>query len=107
EGTTELHGDPSLPTSTNGHVDLRAVDVALEGGKIRGITVPDLHFPELHLAGTVKAGRLELEQLVANGRELNAQGEGHVLLQNPLAASLINLTLVLRPAADLPDNLRL
>jgi type II secretion system protein N len=106
-GSVELSGNPTKPMTTNGTIDLRATDLALEGGKVRGITVPDLHFPELRLGGTIKAGRVELPDLNARGREVSVTGTGTLLLSHPLAATLINLDLTITPAPDLPDNLRL
>ncbi len=107
DGSIELAGNAVRPTSTSGRIDLHAADLALEGGKVQGVTVPDLHFPELRLEGTIKSGRLELGDVNARGREVTVQGTGNVLLAHPLAASLLNLDLVLTPAPDLPDNLRL
>ncbi len=107
DGSIELAGNAARPTSTSGSVDLRAADLALEGGKVQGITVPDLHFPELRLEGTVKGGRLDLGEVTARGREVSVQGAGNVLLEHPFAASLLNLDFTLTPATDLPDNLRL
>ncbi len=106
-GTVALAGNPTKPASTNGVVDLRATDVALEGGKVRGITIPDLHFPELRLVGTVKAGRVDLGDVNARGREVSVVGSGSLLLAHPLAATLLNLDVTITPAPDLPDNLRL
>jgi type II secretion system protein N len=106
-GTVELSGNPTKPSTTNGTVDLRATDVALEGGKVRGVTIPDLHFPELRLVGTIKAGRVELGDVNARGREVSVVGTGTLLLAHPLAATLLNLDLTITPAPDLPDNLRL
>ena len=105
-GSVELAGNPVKPATTSGQVDLRATDVALEGGKIRGVTIPDLHFPELHLAGTIKAGRVDLSDVNARGREVTLVGTGTILLAQPLAATLLNLDLTITPAPDLPDNLR-
>jgi type II secretion system protein N len=106
-GTVVLRGDPRKPTSTNGQVALTIAGLAVEGGKIQGITVPDLHFPEVRLAGTVKGGRLDLGDLRARGQEINLAGGGNLLLQHPLAATLLNLDVTLSPAATVPDNLRL
>ncbi|HEY2386626.1 MAG TPA: type II secretion system protein GspN [Candidatus Binatia bacterium] len=106
-GSVELSGNPTKPMTTNGTLDLRATDLALEAGKLRGITIPDLHFPELRLAGTIKSGRVELPDLSARGREVSVTGTGTLLLSHPLAATLINLDLTITPAPDLPDNLRL
>jgi type II secretion system protein N len=107
DGELQMEGNPEKPATTNGRLALRAATVALEGGKLRGITVPDLHFPEIRLAGDVKRGRLELGDVAANGNEVVARGEGNVVLQHPLAASVMNLTLAVRPAAGAPDALRI
>ena len=107
DGTIELRGDARKPSTTNGQVELRGVGLAVEGGKVRGITVPDLHFPELRLAGAVKAGRLELSELRARGQEVSLSVQGNVLLQQPAVASLMNLDLRLIPADAVPDSLRL
>ncbi len=106
-GSIDLAGNPTKPATTGGLVDLRGTDVALEGGRIRGVTIPDLHFPELHLAGTIKAGRVDLDDLNVRGREVTVAGDGTLLLAHPLAATLINLDLTLTAAPDLPDNLRI
>ncbi len=107
DGELQLDGNPEKPATTNGRIALRAATVALEGGKLRGITVPDLHFPEIRLAGDIKRGRLELTDVAAPGTEVVARGEGNVVLQHPLAASVMNMTLAVRPAAGAPDGLRI
>ncbi len=107
EGEVTVQGNAAKPATTNGRIGLRAARLALEGGKLRGITVPDLHFPEVRIAGEVKKGRLELGDVNATGDEISARGEGNVVLQHPLAGSLMNLTLVVQPAAQAPENLRL
>jgi type II secretion system protein N len=91
----------------NGALDLRATGLALEDGKIRGITVPPLHFPNVHVAATVDAGRLQIRELVGDGQEIAIRGSGHALLREPAASSLLNLELVLTPTAAAADNLRL
>src|SRR5205814_10118062 len=48
DGEIALAGAIAKPTTTAGKIDLRVADVALEAGKVQGISVPDLHFPELH-----------------------------------------------------------
>lgn len=107
DGTLELSGDTRKPATMSGQLDLRAAAVALESGKVLGITVPDLHFSETHLAGPVKGGRLEVADLSARGQEVSLAGEGTLTLVQPLVASVLNLDLTLRPAPELPDNLRL
>jgi len=106
-GNVTLRGDVRKPTSTNGQLALAIAGLALESGKILGITVPDLHFPEVRVAGLIKGGRLELSEMRARGQEVSLGGNGNLLLQHPLTATLLNLDLTLSPAAELADNLRL
>lgn len=105
--TLDVVGDTRKPTATNGELALTVTGLALEGGKWQGLTIADLHFPELRLAGTIKNGRLELGDLAARGTEVDVSGHGTVLLQQPLTASLLNLELTLVPAANAPDQIRL
>ncbi len=107
DGIVELRGDTRRPPTMSGEIDLRAVGFVLENGKIRGITVPNLHFPETHLAGSVKGGRLEFDDLTARGQEVSVTGDGTLTLMFPLIASVLNLDLTLHPAPDLPDPLRM
>jgi len=90
-----------------GPVTLRIPGLALEGTKIRGITVPDLHFGDVHLTGAVKNGRFEISEFIADGQEIGLRGEGNVLLRNPVESSVLSLELVVTPAAGAPDGLRL
>ena len=107
QGELALTGNALKPATSTGHVSLLAARVALEGGKLRGITLPDLHFAEVRFAGDIKRGRLELGDVVANGDEIAARGEGNVVLQHPLATSVMNLTLAVRPVAQAADNIRI
>ena len=90
-----------------GTVTLRLPGLALDGAKVRGISVPDLHFSDVHLKGAVKNGRLEINEFVANGEEIMVRGNGNVLLRNPLDSSVLSLDLIVTPAAGAPDGLRL
>jgi type II secretion system protein N len=105
--TVDVEGDTRKPTATNGQLALTVTDLALEGGKWRGLAIANLHFPELRLAGTIKNGRVELGDFAARGTEVDVSGHGTVLLQQPLAASLLNLDLTFVPTADAPDQIRL
>jgi type II secretion system protein N len=107
EGAIALDGGGRGPAAANGTVRLRVGGLALEGGKIRGITVPDLHFTDVHVNGTVKNGRLEVDEVVADGDEITVRGDGDVLLRDPLGSSMMSLELVVAPAAGAPDGLKL
>jgi type II secretion system protein N len=107
EGNVTLDGGGRGPAAASGDVHLRIPGLALEGTKIRGITVPDLHFTDVHANGTVKNGRMEIEELVADGQELTLRGQGNLLVREPFTASVLNLDLTVTPAAGAPEGLRL
>jgi type II secretion system protein N len=107
EGTLALDGGGRGPAAATGTVALLIPGLTLESAKIRGITVPDLHFGDVHVNGNVKNARLEIAELVADGQEINLRGEGNVLLRDPLDASVLSLALTITPAAAAPDGLKL
>ncbi len=107
QAAVKLDGGGRGPAAAGGDVELRIPGLAIESAKIRGITVPDLHFGDVHLTGTVKNGRLEIGELVANGDEVTVRGDGNLLIRAPLETSPLVLNLTVTPAAGVPDGLRL
>lgn len=107
EGAVALDGGGRGIAAATGTVRLRVAELVIEGTKVRGITVPDLHFSDVHLNGTVKNGRLEIGEMIGDGRELALRGEGNVLLREPLGASPMSLDLTITPAAAADDGLKL
>jgi len=58
----------------------------------------DLHFNDVHLTGTVKNGRFEISELVADGQEIVVRGEGNVLMRDPSRpASSVSISSSHRP----------
>ena len=104
EGTVALDGAGRGPAAATGTVALRIPGLTLEGAKVRGITVPDLHFGDVHLTGTVKNGRLEIGEIVADGQEIDLRGEGNVLLRDPLDEQRPEPRPRRHPAAGAPDG---
>ncbi len=107
DGSVVLDGGGRGLAAATGSVRLHIAELVLEGTKVRGITVPDLHFDDVHVNGTVKSGRLELGEIVADGRELGLRGEGNVLVREPLAVSPMSLDLTITPTAGAADGLKL
>lgn len=107
EGALLLDGAGRGAAAATGTITLHVPGLTLEGGKVRGITVPDLHFADVHLNGSVKNGRLEITELVADGQEIGLRGEGNVLLRNPLDGSVLSLALVITPATGASDGLKM
>lgn len=106
-GVVALDGGGRGPAAATGTVTLKVPGLALEGAKVRGITVPDLHFGDVHLTGAVKNGRLEISELVGDGQEVSVRGEGNVLLRDPIEASVLSLDLTITPVAGASDGLKM
>jgi len=102
-----VHGDRRKPARVDGTVSLRGASLAVESAKVRGIAIPDLHFSDIRVGGTIKSGRLEVTEILADGQELAVRGMGSIVLRTPLAASTLALDLTITPTAAASDGLRL
>ena len=102
-----VHGDGRRVSAVDGTLSLRGTSLELESGKVRGIAIPDLHFGEARVDGTINNGRLEVTELTGDGQELIVRGTGNILLRAPFATSTLGLDLTITPTAKAPDGMRL
>lgn len=86
--------------------EVRLDNASLESAKISGFGVPDLHFASSRLSFAVRQGRLEIEQLNANGDEINVTASGQVTLREPIDSSVLNLKASVLPGKNAPDAIR-
>lgn len=70
---------------------------ALTQGKIRGFTVPDLHFASGDGEFVVHGGRVEVRQLKLSGSEVDADARGQVFLAERNSVATLNLSVNLKP----------
>ena len=103
DGVVSVTGDARGPAAA-GTVALKIPGLALEGIRVQGYGVPDLHFTDVHLDGTVKNGRLEVSELVGRGQEVDVVGEGNVLLREPIETSVLSLDVTVTPVAGAPKG---
>ena len=78
----------------------------LTGAKVNGIGVPDLHFETVALKFEYEGGKLDLQELNADGAELKIGGTGQVVLARPIQNSILNLRVTVLPGAEAPDEIR-
>lgn len=78
---------------------------ALSGVKVEGFTIPDLAFKQIKMKGTLRSGRLEVTELIANG-DVSVQGSGQVVLRQPLQDSSLNLRATILPTPTTPDGVK-
>lgn len=90
---------------TQGGGDVVIDGAALSGVKVEGFTVPDLSFKQVRLKFTLRGGRLEVQELVANG-DVSLQGSGQVVLRMPIQESSLNLRATILPTATTPDGVK-
>jgi type II secretion system protein N len=83
-------------TKAEGTVDLAAEDLVIGDGKakIQGmIALPELHMGAFTLKAGITAGRLKLDECVAQGRDIDLALTGGLRLRKKLEASLAELEL--------------
>ncbi len=104
-GVLTLTGADAL-AALEGRSKLLLKNAALTGGKVKGFTVPDLHFAtgtaELEIK---KGGRLEVKSLKLSGSELDADVRGDVYLREPIEQSVVNGTIDLKPIPGAPGGI--
>jgi type II secretion system protein N len=89
-----------------GKEDLRSIEgggkltlrgAALTGGNVRGFTIPDLHSTQGDGEFEIKGGRLEIKTLKLAGAEVDLDVRGQLFLRSPLAESVVNATVNVKP----------
>lgn len=78
-----------------GKISLAAA--AILGGNVSGFKIPDLHFSRGEGDFELKDGRLDIRRLQMSGSEIDLDCRGQIFLRRPVADSVANATLGLRP----------
>ncbi len=96
-------GAPSRPTGT--------VQLRVDAGSLRELpfiasSLPEVGVERATASGRLDGDRLEVEGIEVRGPEVSLTGSGQIGLRDPLALSVLNLTLRLRPERRFPPTLR-
>ena len=102
--TVEDHRGNLQAGRAAGEIQLQHLN--LTGAKVNGVGVPDLHFETVALKFEYEGGKLELQELNADGAELKIGGTGQVVLARPIQNSILNLRITVLPGAEAPDEIR-
>lgn len=86
--------------------DLHLDDADLVDAKVNEFPAPPLHFDAVSARLDLQGGRLAVEELKADGREIQLDASGQVAMRTPLADSVLNLKVQLGPAPECPDDLK-
>ncbi len=91
-------------TQVTGQLTIRHPE--LKGGKVKGFTIPDLHFAQIGGKMSLKGDRLELQEVQASGDQLNVNLSGQITLREPAETSALNLRATVQPSAATPDAIK-
>jgi type II secretion system protein N len=97
---TETRSLPSLSLS------LSLEGGGVTGGKVSGISLPQLRFSRIRLHGRLEKDRVEVQEFVGQLDGLEVQGQGQIRLRTPLSRSLIDLRFSFEATASLSPELR-
>lgn len=78
----------------------------ISGAKIKGFGVPDISFERISLKFARQGTRLEIQDFRADGPQIKANGEGQIVLREPVSASVLNLRVTVMPGTDAPDDVK-
>ncbi len=108
-GQIEIHygWDANRPAAGSGQVSVEIQDLKTEGMTVMNFPVSDLSFPKVVGRLTMKDGIATLTEFSGSGSGIDVTGSGLVQLRQPLASSLLNITmkLALNNKNGLPDSL--
>jgi type II secretion system protein N len=93
----EGRGNPFRTGRGSGELTLQTG--ALEGAKISGFTLPDLHSCSGSAALRLREGRLEISELQATCDEIELAGGGQLVLREELPNSVLNVKLSPQPGS--------
>jgi len=102
-GTVTFEVRPANLGSGQAAGELEIRSGGLVAAKVKGFTIPDLHFPLMTTKFVLKGDRLELQELRADGDEIKLSGSGQIVLRDPLPDSVLNLRVTVQPGAENPD----
>jgi len=101
-----VSGEAPLRPTTASRAELTLENVSLTGLQAFGSARDELSLGTLTLLAGGQGQNLRIEKLLARGGDLEAEGNGSLLLATPLERSRLKLTLTLKPAAGLDPALR-
>jgi type II secretion system protein N len=103
--TIEAHGTDVAETRAEAALDLDKASLT-DATLTNGLTLPALHFDKAAMKLSLQGGRVELQELDANGPELRLSANGQIALRQPVSDSVLNLKLTALPGADSPEEVR-
>ncbi|MBX3023828.1 type II secretion system protein GspN [bacterium] len=107
-----LSGVVSVESRGSDIGDVRAAgDLQLDGASVTDakysqFPIPPLHFKTVATRFDLQGGRLDLQELSADGSEITLNASGQVAMRQPLGDSVLNLKVALAPGPEAPDDVK-
>lgn len=108
----KLSGALSVESKGSDIADVRAAgDLQLDGasltdGKYNSFPIPPLHFKTIGTRFDLQGGRLDVQELHADGDEVTLDSSGQVAMRTPLGDSVLNLKVALAPGPQATDDIK-
>jgi type II secretion system protein N len=102
--TVESHGGDANDTRAAG--ELGVDKASITDAKFNFFPLPPLHFDRATMKFSLQGGRLDLQELEANGPELKVSVSGQIAMREPIADSVLNLKLSAVPGPNSPDEVK-
>ena len=82
--------------------DLQLDDASVTDAKFNQFPLPPLHFKTADARFGLQGGRLDVQELKADGQEITLDASGQVAMREPFADSVLNLKVALAPGPGEP-----
>jgi type II secretion system protein N len=102
--SVEQHGGGDNDTRAAGQFDLN--NLSIDNAKVSIFPVPALRFDKTSLKFSLQAGRLEVQELQADGPDMVLSISGQIALRQPVSDSVLNLKLTAVPGPESPEEVK-
>lgn len=109
-GVISVENQSGESPDTHAAGDLYLEKASLTDAKINvgsmPVTLPALHFDKASMKFSLQGGRLDVQELEANGPELRLSLSGQIALREPVYDSVLNLKLTAMPNSTTPEDVK-
>jgi type II secretion system protein N len=98
-----FEGQMPIGSIPQGEGEIFLQHASINGGKIKGFTVPDLSIDDAKSKFTLKGDKLEIPEAVLSGSDITIKIKGNITVREPLAQSIPNLQMTID---KLPESIK-
>lgn len=102
--TVENRAGDASDTHAAGEIDLDKASIT--DGKFNVFTLPAVHIDKAAMKFSMQGGRLDVQELEANGPELRLSLSGQIAIRQPVSDSVLNLKLTALPGPNSPEEVK-